>query len=231
MLVPHVRVVRCAPKSHPCPHCGKPAGRKRPLHRRIRSLAYRQVAYLDVHYAEYQARCGCCKFFRSWPVEVPPKSDYDGLVRQAVLDRILEDGLNVQRTRAALRRDFFLTLSEGFVYDCLRWQVAQLDLAEHRQLVLEKFSGTLCVDELHLGRFTLLLATDPVADLPVAFALVSRNDAEHMRRFLQNLKACGLNPRVVVTDGSSLYPAVLAGLWPKARHQLCVFHALRTSMS
>ena len=27
--------------------------------------------------------------------------------------------------------------------------------------VLEHFSGTLCVDELHLGRFTLLLATDP----------------------------------------------------------------------
>jgi hypothetical protein len=111
MLVPHVRVVRCAPKSHPCPHCGKPAARKRPLHRRIRSLAYRQVAYLDVHYAEYQARCGCCKFFRSWPVEVPPKADYDDKVRQAVLDRILEDGLNVQRTLAAMKRDFLLPLS------------------------------------------------------------------------------------------------------------------------
>jgi hypothetical protein len=227
MLVPQVRVVRCAPKSHPCPHCGIPGRRKRPLHRRIRSLAYRQVAYLDVHYAEYQARCSCCKSFRSWPLDVPAKADYDGLVRAAVLDRILEDGLNVQRTLAALQRDFFLKLSEGFVYDCLRWKVAQLDLPAHRQLVLDKFSGTLCLDELHLGRFTLLLATDPLADLPVAFALVRRNDQAHMRRFLHNLKRGGFLPRVVVSDGSDLYPAVLAELWPHARHQLCVFHLLK----
>jgi Transposase len=227
MLVPQVRVVRCAPKSHPCPRCGTPAGRKRRLRRRIRSLAYRQVAYLDVHYAEYQARCRCCTTFRSWPLDVPPKADYDGTVRRAVLDHIVEDGLNVQRTLAAMKRDFFLELSEGFVYDCIRWEVARLDLPAVRRQVIEKFSGTLCVDELHLGRFTLLLATDPLSDLPVAFALVRTNDQAHMRRFLGNLKGWGLLPRVVVTDGSDLYPALLARLWPAARHQLCVFHALK----
>src|SRR4051812_7066193 len=176
MLVPQIRVVRCAAVTHPCPTCGKPGRRKRPLHRRIRSLAYRQVAYLDVHYAEYQARCPCRTSFRSWPLDVPAKADYDDRVRQAVLDRVLEDGLNVERTRQAMRRDFLLKLSEGFVYDCLRREVARLDLPAHRRMVLGKFSGTLCVDELHLGRFTLLLATDPVSDLPVGFALVRRND-------------------------------------------------------
>jgi hypothetical protein len=45
-----------------------------------------------------------------------------------------------------------------------------------------------------------------------------------MRRFLKNLKTWGLMPRVVVTDGSNLYPAVLGELWPEADHQLCVFH-------
>lgn len=227
MLVPSVRVVRCARKKHPCPHCGKPGRRKRPLYRRIRSLAYRQVAYLDVYYAEYQARCSCCKYFRSWPLDVPAKADYDGTVRAAVLDRLLEDGLNVQRTLQAMARDFLLPLSEGFVYDCLRWQVAQLDFAVHRRLVLEKFSGTLCIDELHLGRFTLLLATDPLADMPVACALVSHNDEAHMRRFLNNLKSWGLRPHVVVTDGSNLYPTLLAELWPYAHHQLCIFHLLQ----
>ena len=68
-------------------------------------------------------------------------------------------------------------------------------MAEHRRKVLEHFSGTLCVDELHLGRFTLLLATDPLRDLPVAFALVAANDQDHMRRFLKNLKNWGLTPR------------------------------------
>lgn len=227
MLVPKVRVVRCTPKTHACPHCGKRGHRQRTFHRRIRSLAYRQEAYVDVYYAEYKARCPCCKFFRSWPLEVPPKSAYDERVREAVLDRILEDGLNVERTLAAMERDFGLKLSQGFVYDCLRWRISRLDLEPHRRMVLERFSGTLCVDELHLGRFTLLLATDPIADLPVAFALVGRNDQDHMRRFLKNLATWGLKPRVVITDGSSLYPAVLAELWPAARHQLCVFHVLK----
>jgi transposase-like protein len=227
MLVPNVRVVRCAPKTHACPHCGKHGRRKRHLHRRIRSLAYRQDAWVDVHYAEYKSQCKCCKYFRSWPLTVPRKSDYDEKVRLAVLDRILEDGLNVERTLAAMERDFGLSLSETFVYDCLRWRIAQLDLAVHRQFVLGKFSGTLCIDELHLGRHTLLLVTDPISDLPVAFALVGRNDQLHMRRFLKNLKNWGVNPKVVVTDGSSLYPTVLAELWPAARHQLCVFHILK----
>src|SRR5262245_11539686 len=59
MLAPRVRVVRCAPKTHPCPTCGKRGRRKRTLRRRIRSLAYRQEADLDVHSAEYRSRCGC----------------------------------------------------------------------------------------------------------------------------------------------------------------------------
>jgi hypothetical protein len=182
---------------------------------------------LEVTYAEYRSRCGCCKYFRTWPLDVPPKADYDATVRQAVLDRLLFDRLNVEQTKAALQRDFLVTLSEGFVYDCLRWQVARLDLAQHRQMVLQRFSGTLCVDELHLGVYTLLLATDPLADLPVGFALVGANDADHMGRFLRNLARWGVKPAVVVSDGSSLYPELLAAIWPDAQHQLCVFHLLR----
>jgi hypothetical protein len=48
-----------------------------------------------------------------------------------------------------------------------------------------------------------------------------------MLRFLRNLKNWGLEPRVVVTDGSNLYPAVLAELWPEADHQLCIFHVIK----
>jgi hypothetical protein len=227
MLEPRVRVVRCAPKTHPCPTCGKRGRRKRRLRRRIRSLAYRQEAHLDVRYAEYQARCGCRKSFRSWPVDVPAKSDYDDLVRRAVLDRLLDDGLNVERARAAMKRDFLLELSSGFVYDCLDWQLARLNLPEHRRRTLENFSGTLCVDELHLGKHTLLLATDPLSDQVIGFALVRVNDQAHLRRFLLMLKYWGFLPFVVISDGSNLYPTVLAEVWPTAAHQLCVFHALQ----
>src|SRR5262249_25165842 len=157
----------------------------------VRTLAFRQEAWLDVRYAEYKARCPCCKFFRSWPVDVPQKADYDPAVRQAVLDRLLEDGRNVQRTLCAIQRDFLLDLSEGFVYDCLGWQLRRLKLPQHRRRCLERFSGILCIDELHLGRFTLLLCTDPIADEVIGFALVSVNDQAHLRRFLLMLKYWG----------------------------------------
>jgi transposase-like protein len=32
---------------------------------------------------------------------------------------------------------------------------------------------------------------------------------------------------MVISDGSNLYPAVLAEVWPRAAHQLCVFHVLQ----
>jgi hypothetical protein len=219
--------IRCAPKRAPCPTCGRRGYRKRILHRRLRTLAYHHVDWLEVTYAEYQARCRCRKFFRTWPLDVPQKADYDATVRQAVLDRLLHDRLNVEQTKAAMQRDFLVEVSEGFIYDCLRWQLTRLNLATHRRRVLQRFSGTLCVDELHLGVYVLLLATDPLADLPVGFALVGTNDKDHMRRFLRNLARWGLRPEVVVSDGSNLYPDLLAQIWPQARHQLCVFHLLR----
>lgn len=227
MLAPRVRVVRCAPKTHPCPTCGISGRRKRRLCRRIRTLAYQQEAHLDVHYAEYRARCPCRKSFRSWPIDVPQRSDYDDKVRQAVLDRLLDDGLNVERTREAMKRDFLLELSSGFVYDCLDRQLRRLNLPEHRKRTLENFSGTLCIDELHLGRHTLLLATDPLSDQIVGFALVRVNDQEHLRRFLLMLSYWGFLPRLVISDGSNLYPKTLAEVWPTAAHQLCVFHVLQ----
>jgi hypothetical protein len=190
-------------------------------------VAFKKVAYLEITCGEYAARCGCRKTFRKAPDGVLPRALYDNKVRDLVLGRILYDGMSVERTLDSLRREFLLDLSTGFVYDVLHDRARELDMAGHRREVLKRFSGTLCIDELHLGRFTLLLATDPLADLPVAFALVDTNDQDHMRRYLRNLKNWGLNPTVVVTDGSNLYPGVLGELWPDASHQLCVFHVIK----
>jgi transposase-like protein len=224
---PLVIPVHCAPKKSPCPRCGKHGRRKRKITRRVRTVAYKALAYLEITCGEYHARCDCCTTFRNTPEQVLPRALYDNKVRDLVLERVVEDGMSIERTLASLRREFLLELSTGFVYDVLRDHARQLDMAEHRRKVLGLFSGTLCIDELPLGRFTLLLATDPLADLPVAFALVDKNDQDHMRRFLGNLVTWGLNPTVVVTDGSNLYPAVLAELWPDADHQLCVFHVIK----
>jgi hypothetical protein len=219
--------VRCQPKSYPCPTCGRRGHRKRRLDRYVRSIAYGAALWLRVCYAEYTARCACCKSFRSCPPEITPKAEYDNLVRLAVLNRILDDGLNVERARACMKRDFLLELSTGFIYDCLDWGLARLGHAEQRRLARKHQSGFVGIDELHLGDYTLLLATDPITDRVIGHCLVRINDQAHMRRFLRMLQYWGFQPKVVVTDGSNLYPAVLAEVWPKAKHQLCVFHVLQ----
>jgi hypothetical protein len=219
--------IRCQPKSYPCPTCGRRGHRKRRLDRFVRSIAYGQVRWLRVFYAEYTARCTCRKYFRSWVPNCCPKAEYDNLVREAVLNRILDDGLNVERTGAAMQRDFLLNLSSGFIYDCLDWGLTRLSQGEQRCRARKQFSGFICIDELHLGKFTLLLATDPIADRVIGHSLVKINDQPHMRRFLLMLAYWGFAPKVVVTDGSNLYPALLKEVWPAAKHQLCVFHVLQ----
>ena len=99
---PHVRTipVRCAPAKAPCPKCGKLGRRKATRHRLVRTLAYKQVVFLDVTYGEYRARCRCGTTFRTTPPGVEPKALYDNTVRQAVLDRILDDGMSVERVRS-----------------------------------------------------------------------------------------------------------------------------------
>jgi hypothetical protein len=143
-----------------------------------------------------------------------------------VIDRILHDKLNLSAVQASLKRDFLLSLSSGYLYAALEYAIRQFDGNEFRQRVLQEFSGVLCIDEIHLGRRVLLLASDPIADNPVACALVSRNDAAHMLRFMRNLKNHGFSPHSVVSDRSHLYPKTIESVWPQAKHQLCVFHVI-----
>src|ERR1700683_1928310 len=219
--------VRCRPVSYPCPTCGRRGHRKRRLERYVRSIAYGAVLWLRVWYAEHTPRCACRKPFRSCPPDICPRADYDNLVRQAVLNRILDDRLNAQSTRQCMSRDFNLELSIGFIYECLDWGLTQLNESQQRRVAREQFSGYLNIDELHLGDYTLLLATDPISDRVVGHRLVKVNDQAHMRCFVRALQYWGFEPKVVVTDGSNLYPAVLKEVWPAAKHQLCIFHVLQ----
>ena len=122
---PIVIPVHCAPKKAPCPKCGKRGRRKRTLTRTVRTVAYKAIAYLEITYGEYAARCDCCTTFRNTPEGVLPKAKYDNKVRDLVLDRILEDGMSIERTLESLRREFLLDLSTGFVYDVLRDRAAR----------------------------------------------------------------------------------------------------------
>ena len=100
----------------------------------------------------HAARCDCRPTFRNSPEGILPRAWYDDTVRDLVLDRVLLDGMRIEWTMESMRREFLLDLS-GFVYDVLQDRARPLDSAEYRPTILE--------------RFTLLRATDPLADLPV----------------------------------------------------------------
>jgi transposase-like protein len=226
---PRVRVIQqsCAPKTFPCPQCGK-LGRRKDTHtRKVRDIAFGEIVVIELTVGEYRARCSCCKTFRSQVEGIEPRAEYTNRIRDLVIDRLIEDGMSLHRLQQSLQREFLLELSDGFVHDCLDWKVRQADMPGYREWTLREFSGTMCIDELHLGHRTLLLVTDPISDFPIAFALVSANDQDHMRRFLENLRNHGFYPAVVVTDGSNLYPKLLEQIWPLARHQLCIFHVIK----
>jgi len=80
-----------------------------------------------------------------------------------------------------MQRDFCLELSTEFLCDCLKYAIRKFDGAKFRATVLSAFSGTLCVNQMHLGHRVVLLASNPISDHPIAWALVKSNDAAHLR--------------------------------------------------
>jgi hypothetical protein len=99
---------------------------------------------------------------------------------------------------------------------------------DYQPWVVSEFSGILCVDEVYQDKLALLLAVDPAAsdgDRLVGYQLVTGSIiADDVEAFLNRLKAAGIDPAEMITDGSSLYPAVSSKVWSNARHQLCLFH-------
>ena len=81
-MQPRVRVERLsyAPKTAPCPQCGK-KGRRKAIHsRRVRDIAYLEILWLEIEVGEYRARCSCCKTFRAQPEGPDARKLTKGLV-------------------------------------------------------------------------------------------------------------------------------------------------------
>ncbi len=97
--------------------------------------------------------------------------------------------------------------------------------------IVQSFSGVLCVAEVYQGDLALLLAVDPGApdgDRLVGYEFVQGSVQQPaVEGFLERLRDAGIAPAEVVTDGSALYPEVVARVWPQAAHQLCLFHETR----
>jgi hypothetical protein len=112
-------------------------------------------------------------------------------VRHPVANALMRDRMPYQLVMRSMQEDSRLTLSLGSSHACFLWAHEQINMADHWAVVRANFSGVLCLDAVHDSGRTILCATDPLGDFPVAFKVVEKNDQDHMDTFLQALKdAC-----------------------------------------
>jgi hypothetical protein len=97
---------------------------------------------------------------------------------------------------------------------------------------LEDFSGYIAVDELYDGPFCVLSLVDNRRFTRLTYRVLEKPPIQDdIRAFLRDFKAhldiLGLKVAGITTDGSDLYPAPLADVFPNVPHQVCRFHVLK----
>jgi hypothetical protein len=226
-----IRRVRCSLPEVACPWCAEPARRVWDVSRTAIDIDLGNPVLLLVTVSVH--RCvGCKRHFRAQPPFLRPDATYTNRVVEKAVVSVVEDGMAMTRVARRLARDFWVRPSEAMVRHWCRAYAKALDFArDYQDWVVEEFSGVLCVDEVYQDRLALLVAVDPGApegDRLVGYQLVhGAVDQGDMKQFLEHLRAVGIEPEQVITDGSALYPSVIAAVWPTAAHQLCLFHETR----
>lgn len=221
--------IHIAPLTVPCARC-----RQHVQRHEVRTRSFwtpgDSPTITHLHFGYYI--CPSCparkRAFSALPPEYRTASQYDLPTQDLVISAVVD--LNASHCAAASwarRRLGLRHLQDTTITRWLQERAGGIDETAHRKKLLENFSGQMCVDELYDGRFCVLRVTDPLNNTEIAFRLIEGPpNHEHIRELFTKLKAEGYRPMIVNTDGSNLYPAILAEVWPKAAHQRCVFHFL-----
>ena len=223
--------VRFSPPTAPCPRCRQEVRRAWEATRIAIDAALDEVALLRVWVGVY--RCHACRqHFRAQPPFLRPGASYTNRVVAAAVHAVFSDGMASCRVPARLARDLRVRPSATVIRDgCRTFAAGQTLGDDYTAWIVQSFSGVLCVDEVYLGDLALLVAVDPGApdgDRLVGYELVQGSVQQPaVQGFLERLRDVGIAPAEVVTDGSALYPEVVARVWPQAAHQLCLFHETR----
>lgn len=226
-----IRLVRWIQPTLPCDRCQYAAPRVWDVARTAIDLDLDAPVLLRVAVSVHHCPT-CRRHFRAQPPFLRPDALYTNRIVAKAIQAVFADGLAFRRVPDRLARDFWVHPTEGMVRAWCRTYSSQVDdQASYLPWVVEEFSGILCVDEVYQGDLALLLAVDPASpagDRLVGYQLVDGAvDGEAVAAFLRRLKEAGICPEEVITDGSTLYPAVLMEIWPTAAHQLCLFHETR----
>lgn len=224
-----IRRVSAMPNKCRCPLCRKRVRRHDTYQREFFDIGLEETVLVVATVGLYQCPCGNC--FTAELLEVPEKGDYSYRVREKALESLVNDSMTIHQTRERLCRNFHVVVSIGTLHGWHMGSGLGIDMRKYEQWAGEKFSGVVCIDEVYEESCCVLVATDPLNDIPIAYVIGEKSDRctqDDVRKLLGKSKAIlPRAPEVVITDGSSLYERLIKETWPKAHHQLCYFHVVK----
>ncbi len=228
---PCKRIDLRSPEVARCPRCRTWSPRNE-----IRSRLYWEPHLLRAGVSEVRAGCYLCpdcpegtRWFMLLPEDYKTSGQYSLLGRMLVVELVRDYKMSAEQAAAWGREKLHLVkLDATTVLDWLRVSANALNREARLKQVLGAFSGQMSLDEVYDGGWYQLKATDPLNGLEISWKLERGQPSKSdVRQFLQELKDAGFMPQIVSTDGSKLYPDVLAEIWPEAKHQRCVFHFIK----
>lgn len=227
-----IKVLDANFKSYRCPRCGTESPRHDVAVRHAIDLHLEHPVVLQIRVGCYRCpACAACSekpCFRTPLPFIEPGCIYVTRARQKLVEAIELDGMAIGKAVARLERDFHVGIAPSTGWKWHR-DMAPTDTAvsDYQHLVVESFSGVLVVDEVYDGDYAILCARDGNTHRTVAYQLCEEMNGAVMTGFFEHLKGLGIEPEVLVTDASPLYPKPLAAVWKTARHQLCRFHWIK----
>ncbi|MSP55612.1 MAG: hypothetical protein EXR69_08425 [Myxococcales bacterium] len=225
------KVMLSCPLVAPCPRCGTIAS---PMETRIRlfwEADLRLQTIREVHMGCYI--CDRCPKGHAWFVELPPDLRTSGQYTlrsvRLVVDLIKVRKMSAEGAASFAREVLHLTkLDPTTIIGWMRDEAEAGSRERHLEEALAVCSGQVALDELYDAGLCQLVATDPVANRQLDYELLDHAATEaDVLTFCLRLRAAGFVPLLTVTDGSTLYPPVIAAVWPTAEHQRCVFHFIK----
>ena len=169
-----IRRVSAAPWKCRCLQCRKRVRRHDTYRREFFDIGLEETVLVVATVGIYQCACGkCCT--GELP-EVPERGDYSHQVRGKALESLVNDSMTIEQTRERLWRDFHVLVSIGTLHG---WHVASglaIDMKKYARWAAENFSGVVCIDEVYEDFCCVLVATDPLNDIPIAYVIAEKSD-------------------------------------------------------
>ena len=231
----NVKYLEILPSDHACPSCGQLAKRNSRGQRTIQEPDLEQPSFLMVHMSVCACKNPYCPthYFRIPLPFIEPRMRYSPEAVSYSVESVSRDGMPFCRVPDRMADDFHLYPVKSTVWGWHGRMCDAIDLSKaYDPFVKATFSGVLCMDEVYDGPFCMILSTDPINDITVAYTLETKPPEKQragfcqawLDRHLARLEEIGIAPQAVIRDGALVYDNGLPCDWDQER---CAFHLLQ----